>query len=95
MLLALLQPVLQVDVVVPAAALIDVQLVRAVDRDRLLDVAEELLEVDDVPIVLVFAVEPVRSADGLEEIVVTELVVEVDVRAARSVESRQELAHYD
>ena len=95
LLLALLQPVLEVDVVVAAAALVDVQLVGAVHRDRLLHVAEQLLEVDDVAVVLVVAIEPVGAADGLEQVVVAQLVVEVDVGAARRIEAGQQLADHD
>jgi hypothetical protein len=84
-----------VHVVVAAVALVDVQLVRAVDRDGLLHVAEQLLEVDDVAVVLVVAVEPVGAADGLEQVVVAQLVVEVDVGAARRIEAGQQLAHHD
>ena len=83
------------DVVVAAVALVDVQLVGAVDGDRLLHVAEQLLEVDDVAVVLVVAVEPVGAADRLEQVVVAQLVVEVDVRAARRVEAGQQLADHD
>ena len=79
----------------PPLPSIDVQLVGAVDRDGLLHVAEQLLEVDDVAVVLVVAVEPVGAADGLEQVVVVQLVVEVDVGAARRVEAGQQLAHDD
>jgi hypothetical protein len=75
--------------------LIEVELVGAVDRDRLLHVVEQLLEVHDVAVVLVVAVEPVGAADGLEEVVVVQLVIEVDVGAARRVEAGQQLAHHD
>ena len=94
LLLALFQPVLQLHVVL-FAAVIDVQLVRAVDGDGLLHVAEQLLEVDDVAVVLVVAVEPVGAADRLEEVVVVQLVVEVDVGAGRRIETGQQLAHHD
>ena len=80
---------------VAAAALVDVQLVGAVDRDGLLHVLEQLLEVHDVAVVLVVAVEPVGAADGLEEVVIVQLVIEIDVGAARRVEAGQELAHHD
>ena len=63
--------------------------------DRLLHLAEQLLEVDDVAVVLVVPVEPVRPADGLEQGVVPQLAVEIDVRAARRVEAGQELADDD
>ena len=79
----------------PPSALVDVQLVGAVDRDRLLHLAEQLLEVDDVAVVLVVAIEPVGAADGLEQVVVAQLVVEVDVRAARRIEAGQQLADDD
>ena len=83
------------DVVVAAVALVDVQLVGAVDRDGLLHVAEQLLEVDDVAVVLVVAVQPVGAADGLEQVMVAQFVVQVDVGAARRVEAGQQLAHHD
>ena len=95
LLLALVQPVLEVDVVVATVALVGVQLVGAVDGDRLLHLAEQLLEVDDVAVVLVVAIEPVGAADGLEQVVVAQLVVEVDVGAARRVEAGQQLADHD
>ena len=79
----------------PPLPCVDVQLVGAVDRDRLLHVPEQLLEVDDVAVVLVVAVEPVGAADGLEQVVVVQLVVEVDVGAARRVEAGEQLAHHD
>lgn len=49
---------------------IDVELVGAVDRDGLIYVLEQPLEVHDVPVVLVVAVQPGGAADGLEEVVV-------------------------
>ena len=56
---------------------------------------EQLLEIDDVAVVLVVAVEPVGAADGLEEVVVVQLVIEVDVGAAGRVKAGQQLAHHD
>jgi hypothetical protein len=49
-----------------------VLLVRAVDRNGLLNVAEQFLGVDDVGVVLVGTVQPVRAADRLEQVVVTQ-----------------------
>ena len=95
LLLSFLQPVLEVDVVVAAVALVGVQLVGAVDGDGLLHVAEQLLEVHDVAVVLVVAVEPVGAADGLEQVVIAQLVVEVDIGAARRVEAGEQLTHHD
>jgi hypothetical protein len=46
-----------------------------------LHLTEQLLEVDDVTVVLVVAVESVGAADGLEQVVITQLVVEVDGRS--------------
>ena len=46
-------------------------------------------------VILVVPVEPIGAADGLEEIVVAQLVIEVDVGAARRVKASQELAHHD
>src|SRR5271155_4245711 len=48
LLAAFLEPVLQLDIIAAATAIFDVQLVRVVDRDGLLHVLEQLLEVDDV-----------------------------------------------
>ena len=93
--LALLLPVLDHDVVGAAVALVRVQLVGGVHRHRVLHVLEEFLVVYDVAVVLVVAVEPVGAADGLEEVVVAQFVVQVDVRAGRGVEARQELADHD
>jgi hypothetical protein len=84
-----------VHVVVPSPQLVDVQLVGAVHRNGLLHVAEQLLEIDDVAVVLVVAVQPVGAADGLEQVVVAQLVVEVDVGAARRIKAGQQLAHHD
>lgn len=72
LLLALLEPVLQFDVVAAAVALVNVQLVGAVNRNGLLHVIEQLLEVHDVAVVLVIAVEAVGAADT--SIFFTELV---------------------
>ena len=93
--LPLHQPILELDVVVPSVALVDVQLVGAIDRDGLLHIPEQLLEIHDVAVILVVAVEPVGAADGLEQVVIVQLVVEIDVGAARRVEAGQELAHHD
>ena len=79
----------------PTTAFVDVQLVGAVDRDGFLHFPEQLLEIDDVAVFLVVAVEPVGPADGLEQVVVVQLVVEVDVGAARRVKAGQKLAHHD
>lgn len=95
MLPPFLEPVLQLDVVGAAVALIGVQLVGTVDGDGFLHVLEQLLEIHDVAVVLVVTVKAVRAADGLEEVVVAQFVIEVDVGAARRVEAGQELAHYD
>jgi len=83
------------DVVLGVTAVFNVQLVGAVDGDRFLHLAEQLLEVDDVAVVLVVAVEPICAADGLKQVVVVQLVVEVDVRAARRIEAGQQLADDD
>ena len=78
-----------------AAALVEIQLVGVVDGDCLLHVAEQLFEVDDVAVVLVVTIEPVGAADSLEQVVVAQLVVEIDVRAARRIEAGQQLADDD
>ena len=95
LLSAFFQPVLETHVVIATVARVDVQLVRAIHRDGLLNVTEELLEIDDVAVVLVVAVEPVGAADGLEQVVVAQLVVEVDVGATGRIEAGQQLAHHD
>ena len=95
MFLSFFEPVLQLDVVAATVALINVQLVGAINRDGLLHVIKQLLEIHDVAVVLVVTVEPVGAADGLEEVVIVQLVIEVDVGAARRVEAGQELAHHD
>ena len=82
-------------IVVAAVALVDVQLVGVVHRDGLLHVAEEFLEIDDVAVILVVAVQPVGAADGLKEVMVMQFVVEVNVGAARRIEAGQQLAHHD
>lgn len=93
--LPFLQPVLDLDVVVAAATLVDVELVRAVDRDRVLNVTEQLLEVDDIPVVLVVAIEAIGPTNGLEERMIAQLVVKVDVGAARRVAAGEKLRdHY-
>jgi hypothetical protein len=58
-LLSFRQPVLQVDIVLAAIALVGIQLVGVVDRDGLLHFAEQLLEIDDVAVV------PRRDTRGL------------------------------
>jgi len=50
-------------------------------------VAEQLLEADDVAVVLVVAVEAVGAASRLEQVVIAQLVIEIDVGAARRVEA--------
>ena len=63
--------------------------------DRALDVLEEMLVVDDVPEILVLAVEPVHAADRLEERVVDHLLVDVEIGAGRRVKTRQQLVNDD
>lgn len=92
---AFCEPVFQVHVVLGAAALVDVQLVGGVDRNRLLHIAEQLLEVDDVAVVLVVAIQTIGAADGLKQVVVAQRVVEVDVAAARGVEAGEQFADHD
>jgi hypothetical protein len=81
-----------VDVVVAPVSLVGVQLVGAVDSDRLLHLAKQLLEIDDVAVALVIAIEAVGPADGLEQVVIAQFVVQVDVNAARCVEAGEQLA---
>gem|GEM_PF-5352267 len=82
LVLSLHQPVLD-DHVAIAAVGVDVQFVRGIDRDGVLHLLEQLLEVNDVAVILVVPVEPIGAADGLEEIVVAQLVIGV-VRAVRA-----------
>ncbi|MNW21428.1 hypothetical protein D3C71_2223500 [compost metagenome] len=63
------------DVVLAAVARVDVQFVGAVHRNGLLHVTEKLLVIDDMAIVLVVTVEPVGTADGLEQVMVVQFVV--------------------
>ena len=56
---------------------------------------EEVAVVDDVAVGLVVAVEPVDSADGLEQAVVAHLLVDVEVGRARRVEAGQQLVDDD
>ena len=50
-------------------------------------VAEKLFEVHDIAKVLVITVESVGAANGLKQVVVTQLVIQVDVRATGRVET--------
>ncbi|MCY1380073.1 hypothetical protein D9M69_678580 [compost metagenome] len=88
MLLALHQPVLEMDVVLATVTGVDVQLVGAIDGDGLLHVSEKFLVIDDVTVILVVAIQPVSTANGLEQVVVTQLVVQIDVGAAGRIEPR-------
>ena len=89
------EPVLQLDVVGTPAALIDIELIGTVDRNGFLNVFIELLKIHDVAIDLVIAVEAVGAADGLKKVVIMQLVVQINVGAARSIKSREQLAHYN
>ena len=60
---------------------------RSVDRERLLEIAEDPDVVDDEP-VLLLGEDAVRARDRLHERVVPHRAVEVDRRAARRVEAR-------
>ncbi len=68
---------------------------RRVDRDGVLDLLEQILVVDDVAEILVFAVEPVRAADRLEQTVILHRLVDVEIGAGRRVEAGQQLVHDD
>jgi len=48
-----------------------------------------------VAIVLVVAIKAVGAADGLEQVVIAQFVVEVDVGAARRIEAGEQLADHD
>jgi len=89
--LTFLEPVLDLNVVVSPASFIEIQLIRTVDRNCLLDVAEELFEIDYMAVILVVAIQPVGSTDSLEQRVVPQLVVEVDVATAGCVKACKEL----
>jgi len=65
---AFFQPVLDLDVVVAAVSLIRIQLVRAVDRNCFLHISEEFLEIDNVPVIFIGAVQPVRAANRLKQV---------------------------
>ena len=92
---AFLQPILEIDVVVAAVACLVVQFVGVIDRDHLLHVGEEFLEIDDIAVVLVVAIQAVGAADGLEQGMVVQLVVQVDAGAGGRIEAGQQLADDD
>jgi hypothetical protein len=64
LLLALGQSVVDQDLRIGSARAV-VQL-RGIDRDRVLDLLEQVLVIDDVAEILVLTVKPVGAADGLE-----------------------------
>ena len=70
--LAFLQPVFYGDIAI-VTTIVDVQLVQGVNGDGVLHLFEQLFVVDDVTIILVVAVEPVRTIDGLLQTRHTEL----------------------
>src|SRR4029077_8757858 len=48
-------------------------------------------EVDDVAVVLVVAIEAIGAADGLEQVVVAQFVIEIDVGTTRRIEAGKQL----
>ncbi|MNY30730.1 hypothetical protein D3C86_1648540 [compost metagenome] len=58
-------------------------------------VTEQLLVIDDMAIVLVVTVKPVGTADGLEQVMVLQFVVQVDVGATGSIKAGKQLADHD
>ena len=86
------QPVLQHHFRVSAAsAVVDF---RGVHRDGVLHLLEQVLVIDDVAKVLVFTIEPVGAADGLEQAVVLHGLVDIQVRARRRIKAGQQLVHH-
>ena len=69
------------DVVAPTAAFVNVQLVRAVNRNGLLHVPKKLLKIDDMSIILIVSIETVGATNGLKEVVVVQFVIEINIGA--------------
>ena len=91
--LSLLETIVQQHIGIRAArAAIEL---RCVDGDRVLDLLEQVLVIDDVAEVLVFAVQPICTADRLEQAVVLHRLVDVEIRARRSIEAGEQLVHHD
>ena len=67
---------------------------RGVHRNGVFHLLEQVLVIDDVAKVLVFAIEPVGAADGLEQAVVLHGLVDVQVRARRRIKAGQQLVHH-
>ncbi|MNR25908.1 hypothetical protein D3C85_1430840 [compost metagenome] len=60
-----------------------------------MDIAEQLFEIDYIAKVLIITVESVGAANCLEKVVVTQLVIQIDVRATGRVEAGQQLTHHN
>ena len=56
---------------------------------------EQLLEINNMAIILVVAVKAVGAADGLEEVMVAQFIVEVDIGAGRGVKAGEQFADDD
>ena len=56
---------------------------------------EQLLKVDDTPVVLVIAIQPIGAANSLEEIVVVYFIIEIDVGTRRGIKACEQLADHD
>ena len=72
------EPVLDGDVVIPSVSRVHIQFIRAVNGNHFLHIAEQFLEVHDVPVGLVIAIQPVGAANGLEQVMIVQFVVEVN-----------------
>ena len=86
------QPVLQHHFGVGTArAVVDF---RGVHRNCVFHLLEQVFVIDDVSKVLVLTIEPVGTADGLEQAVVLHGLVDVQVRARRRVKAGQQFVHH-
>ena len=56
---------------------------------------EQVLVVDDVAVFLVIAIQPIDAANGLEQAVVTHLLVDVEVGGRGRIKAGEQLVHHD
>ena len=76
-------------------AVIALERLARVFLDRSLQRPEQILVVDDVAVLLVLSVQSVDAADRLEETVILHLLVDVEIRCGRGIETGQQLVHDD
>ena len=74
---------------------VTVQCARGVIMHRPFQAFEQILVVNDVAVFLVFAVQPVHPADGLEQAVIAHLLVNVEIRGRGRVKAGEQLVHHD